>query len=123
MDSVNIVTVSVNDLKNIVYDFTRMALSDHENEKCKNVELKSSFLPDRITNLSEVEAITNLKKSSIYKLSANGGIPCAKFGNKKLIFSRSELLAWVENKTVKPVNHELVMAGQLAKSVNKNQRK
>jgi predicted DNA-binding transcriptional regulator AlpA len=112
---VQIIQLDRNELHATLSEIVREAMANQKESK--------PVLSDRITDLSEVEAITNLKKSSIYKLSANGGIPCAKFGNKKLIFSRSELLAWVENKTVKPVNHESVMAGQLAKSANKNRRK
>jgi excisionase family DNA binding protein len=45
--------------------------------------------------------ITGLKVPQIYKLTHRSEIPFKKFG-KRLIFSRKEILQWVEYKTLIP---------------------
>lgn len=55
-------------------------------------------LPDRCT-FDEALEITGLSKSKLYKLTSSNQIPFRKF-NKKLIFSRKELQAWVESQTI-----------------------
>lgn len=40
----------------------------------------------------------DISKSKLYKLSSERKIPCKKFGNK-LIFSRKELLDWMQSNT------------------------
>jgi excisionase family DNA binding protein len=101
-------------------DELHATLSEIVREAISAKEEKKPVLSDRITDLSEVEALTGLSKSAIYKKTSSGEIPCAKFGNKKLVFSRKELLSWVESKTVIPSNALIV--GQLAKSANKKRR-
>ncbi len=55
-------------------------------------------LPDRCTFEDALE-LTGLSKSKLYKLTAANEIPNKRFGSR-LIFSRKELLAWVEAQTV-----------------------
>lgn len=52
---------------------------------------------DRI-NLLEACNLTGYGKSKIYKLTYSDGIPHKLLGNR-LVFSRSELLAWLETNT------------------------
>jgi len=54
--------------------------------------------PSDKIDLHEAIKITGLSKSSIYKLSFLNNIPVKKFG-RRLIFSRQELLAWIEKNT------------------------
>lgn len=56
-------------------------------------------LPDRIDSIEEACSITGRSKSKIYKLTSTDGIPHKLMGNR-LVFSRSELLAWLETNTV-----------------------
>ncbi|MGV3538381.1 MAG: helix-turn-helix transcriptional regulator [Rufibacter sp.] len=63
-----------------------------------NSQPKQQMLPDRC-NLEEALEITGLSKSKIYKLTSAGAIPVKTFGTRRLVFSRKELLAWVESKT------------------------
>lgn len=55
--------------------------------------------PDRIDNVDEVAEITGLSKSKIYKDCAAGLIPCAHYGPRRLVFSRRELEAWMNERT------------------------
>ena len=67
--------------------------------------------------LEDALELTGLSKSKIYKLSAAGEIPCKQFGSR-LVFSRKELLAWVERQTKPKHDHsEAVM--QLARSARR----
>lgn len=54
--------------------------------------------PDRCT-LDEAVEITGFSKSKLYKLTSSNGIAFKRYGNR-LIFSRKELLEWVEEQTV-----------------------
>ncbi|WP_034256749.1 helix-turn-helix transcriptional regulator [Adhaeribacter aquaticus] len=73
-------------------------------------------LPDRCT-LEEAKAITGFSESKIYKLTSAKQIPCKHFGNR-LVFSRKELLAWVESQTISSdVSGEATL--QLAKSARR----
>jgi excisionase family DNA binding protein len=75
---------------------------------------KTPILPDRVTDLNEVSQITGLRKSTIYKETAAGTMPVARFG-KKLVFSRKQLLDWMESRTVKPVDMDSVLQKQALK--------
>jgi predicted DNA-binding transcriptional regulator AlpA len=63
---------------------------------------ESPQLPDRCS-IKEALEITGLSKSRLYKLTASYAIPCSKF-RKRLVFSRIELLRWVENQTKEKFN-------------------
>jgi len=47
--------------------------------------------------LDQVSSLIKLSKSHLYKLTANNAIPYKKSG-KKLIFKKSEVLAWFDKK-------------------------
>ncbi len=68
--------------------------------------------PDRI-GLLEALKITGLSKSLMYKLSMKGEIPCQKFG-RKLVFSRKELLRWMESRTTPKTPPDKIAADRLA---------
>jgi hypothetical protein len=54
---------------------------------------------------------------NIYKMSANHEIPCAKIG-KRLIFSKTRLLNWIELRSVSKTDGIEITAMQVAKSAN-----
>lgn len=61
--------------------------------------------------------VTGLSKSKMYKLTASGEIPCKQFGSR-LVFSRKELLEWVERKTKPKHDHsEVILA--VARAANR----
>ena len=59
---------------------------------------------------------------NIYKLSANNEIPCARIG-KRLIFSKTDLLNWIESRSVSKTDSIEKTAIQVAKSANKHLRR
>lgn len=62
-----------------------------------------------------------ISKSKIYKLTATNSIPHRRFGNR-LVFSRKELLAWVEAQ-ISEINADREATIQLARSANNKIRK
>ncbi|WP_266202861.1 helix-turn-helix domain-containing protein [Pontibacter kalidii] len=91
------------------------------------LELKEKSSTPRITEssdrctLPDALAITGLSKSKLYKLTASKEIPHKRFG-RRLVFSRKELLAWVETQTVER-NTSCEVNLQLARSANNKIRK
>lgn len=78
-------------------------------------------VPDRL-NLPEASELTRLSKSQIYKLTMLGEIPCQKFG-RRLIFSRKQLLKWIDERTISAINEGDQVAEQLAKEAKKHLNK
>jgi predicted DNA-binding transcriptional regulator AlpA len=77
---------------------------------------------DRITDLNEVTKITGYGKSKIYKLTSTQGIPHRIIGNR-LVFSRSELLAWLETNTVNRQSKSKSVLSSIALSAAKKTRR
>jgi predicted DNA-binding transcriptional regulator AlpA len=98
-------------------------------EKLENLEtlLQQQHAPqtiesDRITDLKEVENLTGYSKSKLYKLSSTDGIPHKLMGNR-LVFSRSELLAWLETITVnRQPKSKSVLSSIAHSAANKSRR-
>ena len=65
-------------------------------------------------NIDEAHKLTGYSKSSIYK----GLLPYKKMG-KKLVFSRKELVAWMENQTINPTSNNSSVLSDIAKSASK----
>jgi predicted DNA-binding transcriptional regulator AlpA len=83
--------------------------------KVLNINLTSSELPDRCT-FKEALEITGLSKSALYKRTMDKTIPFKSFGNR-LIFSRRELIEWVETNTIaKPKKNPAIKIAYLSKS-------
>lgn len=70
--------------------------------KEKTHEPKAAEESNRCT-FAEALEITGLSKSKLYKLTSSNSIPHKYFGNR-LVFSRKELLAWIEAQTVSKDN-------------------
>lgn len=94
MDSINVVTVSVNDLKNIVYDFTRMALSDHDRERSNNqpVDLKEKTPIRGIHGLAKFLGVSPVTAQS---LKNSGKIPYSQHG-RVVLFDGAKVLQAIE---------------------------
>ncbi|MEI6695538.1 MAG: helix-turn-helix domain-containing protein [Bacteroidota bacterium] len=73
---------------------------------------------DRITNIDEVSKIIGYGKSKIYKLTWKKEIPFKLMGNR-LVFSRKELLTWLESQTVNPVSNKSNVLNAIAESASK----
>ncbi len=68
---------------------------------------------DRL-NINEAEDVTGYSKSTLYK----GKVPCKKMG-KKLVFSRKELIAWMESQTIGPVSNKSNVLNAIVESATK----
>lgn len=84
---------------------------------------KTTELPDRIVGTKEAAAVVGCSESYLYQktMPKNAGSkdapPFSRFG-RKLIFSRSELLAWRDSKT-KSENLYSEISAQLAASAKR----
>ncbi|WP_170871912.1 helix-turn-helix domain-containing protein [Pontibacter indicus] len=81
-----------------------------------NTKARTKQKSDRCT-LKDALLITGLSKSKLYKLTSTNKIPNKKYGNR-LIFSRRELLEWVESHTVNEFDSDTVSI-VLARSARK----
>lgn len=64
--------------------------------------------PDKLINVQEAAALLNLAINTVYEKTSERLIPHYKHG-KKLMFKKSELLAWIElrkRKTLTEIKHE-----------------
>ena len=76
------------------------------------------LLVDRVLDVETGKKITGLKKSGIYKLTAKNEIPVSHFGSR-LVFSRSELLTWVNSNTIKTECTEIAISKQIQLAARK----
>jgi predicted DNA-binding transcriptional regulator AlpA len=77
---------------------------------------KENTLPqdDRI-GIDDAIEMTGLTRKTIYKMSCYGEIPCMKYGNRRLVFSRKELIEWIAARTIKKMPAGEIMANRLSK--------
>ncbi|MEI8202423.1 MAG: helix-turn-helix domain-containing protein [Bacteroidota bacterium] len=76
---------------------------------------------DRITDVNEVCKIVGYGKSKIYKLTSEKKIPFKLMGNR-LVFSRKELIEWVETNTVNSVSSQSCVLNAIAASASKKRK-
>jgi excisionase family DNA binding protein len=96
--------------------------------KVENLEnlLQSKQTPevnvnDRI-NLDEACKVTGYGKSKLYKLTYSDGIPHKLMGSR-LVFSRSELLSWLDTNTVTRQPKSKTVLSSIADSAAKKTRR
>jgi excisionase family DNA binding protein len=68
--------------------------------------------------IDETAEVTELQRSTIYRLSSQGAIPCQRRG-RMLLFSRKALITWNNDRTIEKRNPEEVAAEELATSVRR----
>jgi hypothetical protein len=85
---------------------------------------KESSNPTLPEKLSKDQALAFLAENgfptttgNLYKMTANNEIPCARIG-KRLIFSKTNLLNWIESRSVSKTDSTEKTAKQVAKSAN-----
>ena len=84
--------------------------------------IKKEQLPDKV-GIEVASEITGLLKSTIYKKSYSGEIPCYRMG-KRLVFSRSELLNWQDSRTIRKQSPSEIQAKSLQETaLSKEERK
>lgn len=52
--------------------------------------------PPQLVDVKGAAALTGYAVHSIYQMSSSGKLPCKKIG-RKLMFSRADLMAWINN--------------------------
>lgn len=57
-------------------------------------------------------------RAALYNLVYKNSIPCKKFG-RRTVFSRRELLAWIESRTVHRDDRRAAIASRIAESANR----
>ena len=72
---------------------------------------------DRV-GIDEIEELTGLSRSQIYKLTMKNAIPHRKFG-KRLVFSLKAISEWMELQTLEKETNKQKAARQLAKSATR----
>lgn len=106
-----IMQLDYNELREVVKDCFKEAIKEINQQPVHPKQ------PDRI-GVADVMEITGMSKSLIYKLNMKGNIPCKKFG-RRLIFSRKEIIQWMESHTIPKTSPELTSTSQLAKEARK----
>lgn len=91
----------LNDFEALIQNSVRKVLSEGQNF--------SEPLQDAV-DVFEAVKITGYSKATIYKLKHEGKIPCHNpaHGGRKLVFSRKELLNWLQSNEVEPKNKGLI---------------
>jgi excisionase family DNA binding protein len=56
---------------------------------------RAAIAQKNVLTFNEAAEFTGLSKSTLYKLTSTGGIPCYAPGGKKLYFNRVELEHWL----------------------------
>ncbi len=69
---------------------------------------------DDRTGIEEIQELTGLSYSQIYKLTSKNAIPHRKFG-KRLVFSRNEVKDWMNEQTTEKQTSQKKAAKHLAK--------
>lgn len=81
------------ELKRLIKEALREILAENKTEKENNTTL---------INVQEAAALLNLAVATLYEKTSEKLIPHYKHG-KKIMFKKSELLAWVEARRVKTI--------------------
>lgn len=107
------ITVRLNRIEQCLYAIMQLQKSA--------IETSTLDLPDSCSFVQALEFLNErgytISKSSLYKLTASNGIPHRRF-KSRLVFSRKELLAWVEAQTVETAARSEAIL-QLARSANR----
>lgn len=110
----NIVQMSYLELKAAIKDSIRESLA--EIKAIPDLPEK----PDRCSFQDMLE-ITGSSKGQGYKLTSTGEVPHQKFG-KRLVFSRREITAWMEDRTTRKISPFDQAVDQLQATANKKLR-
>lgn len=96
MDSRPLFALTVSEFKSLITETVAGVLEDHKSNKEDS---------QMLMNIQEAAALINLAIPTLYEKTSKRIIPHYKHG-KKLLFKKSELLAWVESTKRKTV-HEI----------------
>lgn len=91
-------------------------LAEHQKQMCVRKPKENLSLTEAIEFLSELGFRTT--RSTLYNLTFRNMIPYRKIG-KRTVFSRQELLQWVEKKTLHVEDESAEMRQRIARSANR----
>lgn len=115
MDNTVIVTTPAQ-LQSLVYGAVRSILPELANYQPERPKPDVMGIEETLAFLEE-QAIPT-KKSALYNLVYKEEIPYRKIG-RRLVFSRKELLTWIESRTVRPEDKRTAAALRIAESANR----
>ena len=79
-------------------------------------------LPDKC-GVKDVCQEHGFSEAFVYRETSRGSMPCSRFGNR-LVFSRKEVRAWIQNRTIRKRSHEQNATDQLkTAAIKKDKRK
>lgn len=108
------INVTIEDyLQSLIENAVSRALS--KENKPTVVELPDNLTLSGATDFLKEQGFPT-SKAKVYKLTSAEKIPHRKYGNK-LVFSRKELLQWIESQTVRVSNEDSVL--ELARSARR----
>ena len=116
----NLVVVEQETLKDLISDAVFAAMQDYKRrEKATESIADASELPDEETLpfLASLGYRTTMR--SLYILTHRHEIPYAKFGPRRLVFSRKELREWAAQQINRPRNRDAEAAQRIAESANR----
>jgi excisionase family DNA binding protein len=107
------------ELQELIQDCIRQAIRDVQ--PANTLPLQDSIsLNEACAIIGTVEKPAS--KGTIYKLTMNGEIPFSKFG-KRLVFSRKELIQWMESRTISGIKDRDLIANRVSASAKKHLNK
>lgn len=91
-------------------------LAEHQKQMSASKPKENLSLPEAMEFLAEMGVPTT--RSNLYNLTFRGKIPYRKIG-RKIVFSRQELLQWVERRTLHVEDESAEMRQRIAHSANR----
>ena len=117
----NLVVVEQETLKDLISDAVFAAMQDYKRrEKATESIADASELPDAMTAEETLPFLAyRTTMRSLYILTHRHEIPYAKFGPRRLVFSRKELREWAAQQINRPRNRDAEAAQRIAESANR----
>ena len=120
----NFLVVYQESLKDLISDAVFAAMQDYKRrEKATEGIADVSELPDTMTAQETLPFLASLgyrtTMRSLYILTHRHGIPYAKFGPRRLVFSRKELREWAAQQMNRPRNRDAEAAQRIAENANR----
>ena len=120
----NLVVVDQESLKNLISDAVFAAMQDYKRRETATENIADVLeWPDTMTAEETLPFLASLgyrtTMRSLYILTHRHGIPYAKFGPRRLVFSRKELREWAAQQMNRPRNRDAEAAQRIAESANR----
>ncbi len=120
----NIVVTDTTTLKDLISDAVFVALQDYKKRErsvekmADDVELPDTMgTEEALAFLASIGYRTSMR--GLYIMTHNKAIPYAKFGPRRLVFSRKELREWAAQQINRARNRDAEAAQRIAESANR----